>query len=63
VRPDAVVYGNRIHVRTFDPDADVEALGRLIECAGAGRCRIAPVPLSVDETFIDFIRTAEAARA
>jgi ABC-type multidrug transport system ATPase subunit len=60
---EAAIYGNRIHVRTFDPGGDAAALAELVARAGAGGCRIEPVPLSMDETFIDFIRTAEAAHA
>ena len=62
-RPGAALYGARIHVRSFDPDADHVALTGLLERHDVGRVRIEPVPLSMDETFIDFIRTAEAARA
>jgi ABC-type multidrug transport system ATPase subunit len=60
--PDATLYGNRILVRTFQPDAETRALATLIEGAG-GRARIAPAALSMDETFVDFIKTAEAAHA
>jgi hypothetical protein len=35
----------------------------LLEGAGVGRVHVAPKPLSMDDTFIDFIRAAEAVHA
>jgi hypothetical protein len=62
-RPQAVLYGDHIRVRTFDPDADHLALAAAFERAGIDRVRIEPVPISMDEAFIDFIQSAEAVRA
>ena len=56
-------YGNCIHVRSRDPDRDLVAIAARLEGSGAGRVRIDPAPLSMDETFIDFIAQAEAAHA
>jgi len=61
--PSTTFYGNRLHVRSRDPDQDLTRLAALLDGAGAGRVRIDPAPLSMDETFIDFIEQAEAARA
>jgi ABC-2 type transport system ATP-binding protein len=61
-RPDAVLYGDRIRVRSLDVEADRAALTALLEREGIRRVRVEPMPLSMDETFIDFIRTAEVAR-
>jgi ABC-2 type transport system ATP-binding protein len=62
-RPGAVLYGDHIRVRTLAPDADHLALASALEQEGVGRVRIEPVPISMDEAFIDFVQTAEAARA
>jgi ABC-2 type transport system ATP-binding protein len=62
-RPQAVLYGDRIHVRSTDPEADAIALAELFEREGTGRVRIAPATLSMDEAFIDLIQAAETAHA
>jgi ABC-2 type transport system ATP-binding protein len=62
-RPDAVLYGDSIHVRSVDPAADRLALTALLEQEGIGHIRAEAVPLSMDETFIDCVRSAEAAYA
>jgi ABC-2 type transport system ATP-binding protein len=62
-RPGVVLYGNCLHVRSLNPGADAMALTTLLEREGIGRVRIEPAPLSMDETFIDFIQTAEVAHA
>jgi ABC-2 type transport system ATP-binding protein len=59
-RPQAMLYGDHIRVRTFDPDNDHVALARVLARAGVGRIRIEPAPISMDEAFTDFIQTAEA---
>ena len=56
-------YGDRIHVRSRDPERDLVDVTALLDHAGAGRVRIESAPPSMDETFIDFIAEAEAARA
>ena len=60
-RPDAVLFGRRIHVRSVNAYADQAALTSRLHREGIGRVRIEPIPLSMDDTFTDFIRTAEAA--
>jgi len=62
-RPRAVLYGDRIRVRSSDPDRDHVVLTAMLERAGAGRVRIEPAPVSMDEAFIDFVESAEAAHA
>jgi ABC-2 type transport system ATP-binding protein len=62
-RPEAVLFGDHIRVRTFDPDADQVALTDALERAGIQRVRIEPVPMSMDEAFIDFVQRAESVRA
>ncbi|HET7696222.1 MAG TPA: ATP-binding cassette domain-containing protein [Vicinamibacterales bacterium] len=63
VRPQAVVYGDHIRVRTFQPDSDRAALAGALADEGIDRVRIETVPISMDEAFIDFVRRAEALRA
>jgi ABC-2 type transport system ATP-binding protein len=62
-RPGAALYGHRIHVRSLDAEADDVALTSVLEREGIRHVRIERVPLSMDDTFIDFIRAAEAVRA
>jgi ABC-2 type transport system ATP-binding protein len=57
------LYGDQLRLRSTDPDRDRLALTALFERERAGRVRIDQVPLSMEETFIDFIQQAEAARA
>jgi len=59
--PDATAYGHAIHVRSRQPDADRAALADLLARGGVGGARIDAIPLSMDDTFIDFIRTSEEA--
>jgi ABC-2 type transport system ATP-binding protein len=63
VRPDAILYGDQIRVRTFDPDADHLALTDTLEREGVDGVRIEPAPITMDEAFIDFVRHAEGVRA
>jgi ABC-2 type transport system ATP-binding protein len=56
VRPQALLYGDHIRVRTFDPDRDHVALTEVLDGEGVGQVRIEPLPLSMDEAFIDFIQ-------
>ena len=62
-RPDAVLYGRHIHLRSLNADADHVAVTSLLEREGVGHVRVAAVPLSMDDTFIDFIRAAESVHA
>jgi ABC-type multidrug transport system ATPase subunit len=59
--PDAVVYGDSIHLRSADPDTDAHVLSELLTRSGVAGARVDAVPLSMDETFIDFIRSEEVA--
>ncbi|HVZ23333.1 MAG TPA: ATP-binding cassette domain-containing protein [Vicinamibacterales bacterium] len=55
------LYGDELRIRSRDPDGDRLALTALFEREHAGRVQIDQVPLSMEETFIDFIDHAEAA--
>jgi ABC-type multidrug transport system ATPase subunit len=57
--PAAVLFGDSIHVRSADPDADRIALSDVLARAGIRGVRIDAVPLSMDETFVDFLRSEE----
>jgi ABC-type multidrug transport system ATPase subunit len=61
--PDAALYGDSIHVRSADADTDRIALSELLAKAGVAGARVDTPPLSMDETFIDFIRREEPAHA
>jgi ABC-2 type transport system ATP-binding protein len=61
--PDAIVYGDSIHVRSARPDADSVAISDLLADAGVAGVRIDTIPLSMDETFIDFVRSDEEVHA
>jgi ABC-2 type transport system ATP-binding protein len=62
-RPGVTWYGNGLHVRSVNPEADAVALTTLLERDGIGRVHIHPIPLSMDEAFIDFIQASENAHA
>jgi len=57
--PDAVVYGDSVHLRSVNPDTDQLVLSDALSRAGIAGARVDPVGLSMDETFIDFIRSEE----
>ena len=59
-RRDATIFGNRIHVRSLDPAADAVALRTALQRV-AGRVQIEVVPVSMDETFIDFMEAGAKA--
>jgi ABC-2 type transport system ATP-binding protein len=59
--PAAMVYGDGIHVRSADPVADAHILSDLLSGSGVTGVRIDAIPLSMDDTFIDFIRSEEGA--
>jgi ABC-type multidrug transport system ATPase subunit len=61
--PGAFLFGDRIHLRSFDPRADEHQVFSLLLRAGISDARTSEPPLSMDETFIDFIRSAEMAHA
>ena len=62
IRPQAVLHGDHIRVRTFRPDADHVALSDALVRVGIDRVRIEPVAISMDEAFIDFVQHAESVR-
>lgn len=55
----AFLYGDRIHLRSFDPPSDAEKVQLALRHAGITDAEISRPALSMDETFIDFIRSAE----
>ena len=57
------LYGDHLRVRSLDPDHERLALTELFEREHAGRVRIEQVPLSIEETFLDFVQQAEAVHA
>jgi ABC-2 type transport system ATP-binding protein len=60
--PDAVFYGDSVHIRSLSVQSDQAIIAGLLTRAGlGGGARIEQVPLSMDETFIDFIQS-EAVR-
>jgi ABC-2 type transport system ATP-binding protein len=61
--PAAMLYGDRIHVRSLSVLEDKRKLALLMRHAAIGDSMISEVPLSMDETFIDFIRTSETIHA
>jgi ABC-2 type transport system ATP-binding protein len=61
--PDAFLYGDRIHLRSTKPDSDREKLRHLLAEGGIADAAMSEPVLSMDEAFIDFIRSEEAAHA
>jgi ABC-2 type transport system ATP-binding protein len=56
--PTASLYGRKLVVRSLDPDADRTRLVSMLTPA-VGRVSVKRIPLSMDDTFIDFIEHAE----
>jgi len=61
--PSAVLFGDRIHFRSSDPALDSRKVASVLNRAGITGAQITFPPLSMDDTFIDFIRAAEMAHA
>ena len=61
--PDAVLYGDSIHLRSSDVPLDERKIGSILNRIGISDARVTGVPLSMDETFIDFIRSVETVHA
>jgi ABC-2 type transport system ATP-binding protein len=61
--PAAVLYGDSIHFRSLDPALDGRKVLSVLHRAGITGAEISSPPLSMDETFIDFIHAAETANA
>lgn len=61
--PSATLYGDAIHLRSFDPRSDQQKVLSLLNRAGVSGARTSTVPLSMDDTFIDFIQAAGASHA
>lgn len=61
--PSAGLYGDAIHLRSLDPQSDWQKVLALLNRAGIQEPRISMIPLSMDDTFIDFIHTAGAGHA
>lgn len=63
VYPGAFLFGDRIHLRSFDARSDERRVLSLLSQAGIRDIQTSEPQLSMDETFIDFIRTAEMVHA
>ena len=61
--PNTVLYGDRVHLRSLNPVADQSRALALLNAAGIVDAQIKTPSLSMDETFIDFIRNAEMTHA
>jgi len=61
--PDAVLYGDSIHLRSSDVAHDERKIASILNRIGISDARVAAAPLSMDETFIDFIQSAETVHA
>jgi ABC-2 type transport system ATP-binding protein len=56
--PPATLYGRHIHVASRDPEEDAGRLERLFQGAGLSLSRVSECRLSLEETFVHFIRQA-----
>lgn len=63
IRPRTLLIGDDIRVRTLDPDSDRVTLTESLEREGLSGVRVEPVPLSMDEAFIDFVQRSEGVHA
>jgi ABC-2 type transport system ATP-binding protein len=60
--PSAARQGRTLIVRSLDPDSDRARLSLRLAGGAAGRVTIDRLPMSMDETFIDFIERGDAVR-
>jgi ABC-2 type transport system ATP-binding protein len=58
--PSATLFGDAIHLRSLNPEFDQQKLLAALGRAGIRESRTDMIPISMDETFIDFIQTTEA---
>lgn len=61
--PQALLYGSHIHIRTFNPESDKEKALHFLRDAGITDAEISLQPLSMEETFIDYIRASDEIHA
>ena len=61
--PTAVLYGDRVHFRSLKPASDQRRALAILNAEGITSAQIKMPSLSMDETFIDFIRNAEVTHA
>jgi hypothetical protein len=57
--PDAFLYGSKIQLRTKMVNEDTEKIEHLLMNLGLKNYEIAKQPITMEETFIDFIKNAE----
>lgn len=56
---EAYLYGQEVHLRSFDVRQDMELLSEMLGKAGVGRFIVQKSPLPMEQTFMDFINHAE----
>ncbi|HEC99386.1 MAG TPA: ABC transporter ATP-binding protein [Proteobacteria bacterium] len=61
--PQALLYGSHIHIRTFNPESDKARALDFLRDAGITDVEISLQPLSMEETFTDYIRSSEETNA
>lgn len=61
--PKATLYGSRIHSRTFAPETDKTKVLTFLKDAGITDVEVSCQPLTMEETFLDYIRASETVHA
>lgn len=61
--PQALLYGSRVHLRTFNPESDKARALDFLRDVGITDVEIRLQPLSMEETFTDYIRASEEIHA
>jgi len=57
--PGIMLHGSRIHLQTLNPDSDETVIRRVLEENGISGAIVKPQGLSMEETFANYIQTAE----
>jgi ABC-2 type transport system ATP-binding protein len=57
--PGIMLHGSQIHLQTLNPDSNETVIRRVLEKNGISGVTVKPQKLSMEETFADYIQTAE----
>lgn len=53
------IYGSKIFIRTFEPQQIQQKLSEILKNAGVKQFEITPIPVPLQEAFVDYIRESE----
>jgi len=53
------IYGSKVFIRTFEPEATKQKINETLKNAGITPFEISPIPIPLQEAFVDYIRESE----